>query len=120
MANAMPRPFPVGKLVDTYDIGPLIAADPGDDWEFRLRVEIWQDQRSRGRYYALGWRYEHYRIQSTFPQDENTGLPLDDPSDEEVIIGDCLILPPQIEGSSPDQVLEQVLSCVERQIRGLG
>lgn len=49
--------------------------------ETSLRLELLESRCSIGWYRARIWRLEHFRIQSTFPQDD-TGCPRDEPSDE--------------------------------------
>ena len=57
----------------------------GDD-EFALRIELFQDSDNARSFRADVWRAEHYRIQSTFPQDPSTGEPEHHPSDEVVMV----------------------------------
>lgn len=54
--------------------------------EFRLRIELFQDQSDPKSFRAQVWRTEYYRIQSTFPQHPKTGRPTDQPSDELILV----------------------------------
>lgn len=53
---------------------------------FPTRIELFRDMGTPGRYRARFWQLENYRIHSTFPQDPTTGDPLDEPSDEELLV----------------------------------
>jgi hypothetical protein len=66
------------RLEDTIDVTLELNAE-----EIELRVEIFSCAAPRGHYCARLWRYEYYRIQSTFPQAD--GLPRDPPSDELIL-----------------------------------
>jgi len=57
----------------------------GDD-AFTLRVELFQDPSDQTRFRVHIWRTEFYRIQSTFPQDPETGGPAHKASDEVLLI----------------------------------
>jgi hypothetical protein len=65
-------------LVDTVELTFAV----GDD-EIQLRVEILECIEPKGCYTARLWRYEHYRIQPTFPQ--SGGEPTHEASDELIL-----------------------------------
>lgn len=56
---------------------------PVDDDELIVRIEIFEDLSAPGNYISRIWRLEHYRLQSTFPQ--NAGVPVHSPSDELIL-----------------------------------
>ena len=66
------------ELVDTIDL-PLQVKDE----EIHLRIEIFRCLHPGDQYCARVWRYEYYRIQSTFPQTADN--PLHAPSDELIL-----------------------------------
>ena len=66
-------------LVDTVELSV-----PLEDDELLLRIEIFESVAQPRHYSARIWLSEFYRIQSTFPQDED-GEPAHEPSDELIL-----------------------------------
>ena len=75
------RTSPVFEHVGLYEFD----LEFGDDL-FPTRVELLRDVNVPTHYRARIWQLEIYRVQSTFPQDEGTGEPLDAPSDENLLV----------------------------------
>ena len=77
----LPRhPFikgPLYELIKTMEVDLELGND-----SFSLRIELFQSTSSSGWFRARLWRTEFYRLQSTFPQDTNSGQPAHHPSDE--------------------------------------
>ncbi len=59
---------------------------------FTLRLELFGDVSNPERFRAHLWRLESYRIQPTFPQDEATGQPAHEFSDETIWVDTALWL----------------------------
>ncbi len=74
----LPITHQVSDLIGTFDL-PLRIPDD----EVHLRIEIFRCVEPRGHYYFRVWRYEHYRIQATFPQEASE--PSHPPSDELIL-----------------------------------
>ncbi|MFY1830370.1 hypothetical protein ACN47A_30940 [Myxococcus fulvus] len=68
------------EVVRTLDLEPMVVGGE----ELRLRIEICRALPSARKYFSRLWRIEHYRIQSTFPQQK--GRPAHDPSDQEILM----------------------------------
>ncbi len=70
-----------------FELAKVIEFDIqiGDDG-YGIRVELLQELSDGNRFRARLWRNEFFRIQSTFPQIENTGHPADGPSDEAIYV----------------------------------
>jgi len=72
-------PGPIFELIKTLEFeAELDESNP-------VRVELFRAIDPPNTYRARVWEIEHYRIQSTFPQDGNS-QPAHDPSDEQILI----------------------------------
>ncbi|MDJ0724986.1 MAG: hypothetical protein QNJ38_07745 [Prochloraceae cyanobacterium] len=71
---------PIYELVKVLEFD----IDLGDD-RFPLRLEIFRSLADNCLFRARIWRTEFFRIQSTFPQEENS-QPSHDPSDELILL----------------------------------
>lgn len=56
----------------------------GSDDRAWVRIEILESRSQPSYFKARVWRFEHYRLQATFPQDVS-GIPLHQPSDELIL-----------------------------------
>jgi hypothetical protein len=70
--------FELAKVVE-FDIEII-------DDSFGIRIELFQAVSDANRFRARLWRDEFFRVQPTFPQDENTGEPAHEPSDEAIFV----------------------------------
>ena len=72
---------------EIYELARMIEFDVAlGEGSFNLRIELLRAISSQHRFRAHIWRSEFYRIQSTFPQDDETHKPVDPPSDELIFI----------------------------------
>ncbi len=70
----------INEVVATFDFGPI----PLEDLSLTFRVDIYRTIGKRRQFFARVWRFEMFRIQPTFPQEE--GKPSHHPSDETIIL----------------------------------
>ena len=73
----------IQQIVTVVETEMLMMKGNSDD-EYVFRVEVLGPYRAEGRFHARVWRRECFRIQSTFPQDDD-GIPKDEPSDEMIL-----------------------------------
>ena len=72
---------PVFALVGVVERDVQLGSD-----RFTLRIELFRAQSQTPRFRARIWGAELFRLQSSFPQREDTGEPADPPSDELVLV----------------------------------
>lgn len=69
------------ELIKTVEFDVAVGEDG-----FHIRVELFRAPANPDQFRAHIWRSEFYRIQSTFPQNNQTHQPTDLPSDELILI----------------------------------
>jgi hypothetical protein len=74
----------VFKHIETYEVDICFGSTCESDC-FSLRIELFQSLNDKHFFRCKSWRTELFRIQSTFPQDQN-GHNLHEPSDEEILV----------------------------------
>ncbi|WP_426733873.1 hypothetical protein [Myxococcus faecalis] len=92
------------EVVRTLDLEPMVVGGE----ELRLRIEICRALPSARKYFSRLWRIEHYRIQSTFPQQE--GRPAHDPSDQEILMLERDLPLGTFTGRTANTVLQRLLA----------
>jgi hypothetical protein len=107
--------FLLYRLVQTWEL----LLDTGSE-EIELRIEISEQVDKSGTFKARIFRYESYRLQSTFPQNE--GAPLHAPSDE-VILKEFESFVPRYAnagpGRDPEHVLEETVAELKAWVESL-
>jgi|SRR6266850_275896 len=96
------------RVVQTVDLDPIALPD-GTSLDFR--IEVLETMGEGGRFRARVWRREHFRIQSSFPQEN--GEPSDQPSDEEILVTDHAARWNDLIGKTPDEVVQAVIKKVQ-------
>lgn len=100
------------RLVSTLEFDLTLAEEV-----FPTRVEIFHSTRSIPTYRARIWQVEGYRIQPIFPQDEKTGEPLNEASDEDILIERTWYVDRDFsafEAQSVEDAEKQVLDALDR------
>ncbi len=101
-----------------YDVIKVVEfdVDLGSD-SFSLRIELLQSATAPDWFRAHVWRTELYRLQSTFPQDKQSGQPLHEPSDENILVDWSHYLAQNykhFQASNPEAAMELVLDDIRR------
>ena len=103
---------PVFEHFATYEVDLAFG-----DNEFPTRIELFRNTSEPNGYRAHVWQLETYRIQSTFPQDESTGEPLDHPSDDGLLIERSPLAKPDLlsfRAASDEDAREHVVSALHQ------
>jgi hypothetical protein len=104
------------RVVQSWDVLLDVPSD-----EIDLRIEVSEQVGKSGTFKVRIFRYESYRIQSTFPQNE--GEPVHPPSDE-VILKEFESFVPRYatsaSGESAEGVLEETLAELKSWAESLG
>lgn len=104
------KPFKLFEIVKVFDLAPIAIPDPAGE-SFKFRIEILKDCQNDGHFYARVCRRETFRLQPTFPLDDD-GRPKDDCFDEEIVIQDISQKWENIKGKTAEEVLEKVLNKI--------
>jgi len=93
------------QVIRVVNLEPIVLPD-GESLDYRIDVmeTMGEAQRFRVRVY----RYEFFRIQSTFPQ--KRGRPSDQPSDEQIIVADHTCKWDDLVGATPDEIVQAVIT----------
>jgi hypothetical protein len=102
------------RVIAVFDLEPISLGRKGHTIHFR--VEIMKRTGAR-RLEARLWRYEFFRLQSTFPQAK--GKPIDEPSDELVLVEDHTVFdnPIKTPYGNPDAAFRYVLKRLRAALR---
>lgn len=102
------------QVIAVFDIEPIKLGREGDTLHFR--VEIIKRTRHK-QLDARVWRYEFFRLQSTFPQ-SSKGKPLHEPSDELVLVEDHTVLGSLIQTpySNPERAFRYVVKRLSERL----
>lgn len=101
-----------------YEVIKVVEFDMDLDFDsFSLRIELLQSATAPDWFRVHVWRTELYRLQSTFPQDKQSGQPLHEPSDENILVdwSSCLSQDyKHFQANNPEAALELVLDDIQR------
>lgn len=99
------------KVLDTFEVSPIFTINQDDPWRFR--IEILQEYPS-GKYFPVVYRWESFRVQPTFPQDEN-GDSTSQLADHDFLVKDVGFDSDDndISGDSVEEVLDKVQKKLE-------
>ncbi len=101
-----------------YEIIKVVEFDVDLDFDsFSLRIELLRSATIPDWFRVHVWRTELYRLQSAFPQDKQSGQPMHEPSDENILIDWSHHLAQNYEhfqASNPEKALELVLDDIRR------
>jgi hypothetical protein len=95
----------LSEVVSTYEVNPISSTDDAFG-DLKFRIEILFDK-ERKKFSPLIYRWDLFRIQPTFPQQENQSTC--DLADHEVLIKDPAIDCSDIVTESEEEALERVL-----------
>lgn len=102
------------RRIETLEFTVVPSGDDEEPLELRLDVlRVAQTNTYRARL----WQIECFRIQSTFPQNQDTGSPLDQPSDEDILVGRSDFLSEDLsayEASSDEEAIETAMQSIRR------
>jgi hypothetical protein len=93
------------EIVATFEIDPFLSDDELYG-SLKFRIEIAWD-RQANLFFPKVYRWETFRVQPTFPQQE--GTPIGDLADYEILVKDCGIDCHEIVGHSVQDTLDKVL-----------
>jgi hypothetical protein len=101
----------VYELIKTFELDLIIEDD-----RLIFRVELFRSVASRDRFRIDIWEKDFYRIQSTFPQNELTFQPEQEPSDEEIFVDYSHAFPEEelnFQAASYEEAEERTLAICE-------
>jgi hypothetical protein len=101
-----------------HEVIKVVEFDVDLDFDsFSLRIELLQSAIAPDWFRVHVWRTEFYRLQATFPQDKQSGQPLHEPSDENILVDWSHYLAQDykhFQASNPEAALELVLDDIRR------
>ena len=107
----MPNSIKLMQVVSTFEVSPIFTTNQDDPWRFR--IEILREYPS-GKYFPMIYRWESFRTQPTFPQNNN-GEVISELADHDFLIEDIGFDSDDenISGDSIKEVLDKVQKKLE-------
>jgi len=107
----MSDPIKLMQVVGIFEVPPIAAIEEEDPWRFR--VEVLQEYPS-GKYIPEIYRWESFRVQPTFPTNED-GDSISELADDNFLIEDVGFSSDDrdLSGNSVEEVLENVLEMLK-------
>jgi hypothetical protein len=108
--NSVSRPLKAHEIVSTFELEPILLGDDACS-ALKFRIEVLRNSEINV-FFPKVYRWETFRIQPTFPQDD--GKMVCDLSDEEILVKDFSIDCNQIIGNSIEEVVEKTISEIKK------